>query len=279
MLLSIIIPCRGRQEKLNILLSQIVSQSRERNDIEIIVVDDGTHPPLNINYEDRVKVLRHEFGQGAPAAREFGLSSTSGKYVHFHDSDDLLGHEWLGRTLASIQQVPPPDLIVTSRLVVEADGTVAFWSVRRVADVAKTPTHLRSYQRFINRIGPLGGVTFSRKAAEAITFHRSSASQDWLMYDGALAAGDAVYFDLMNYFIQKKTNDIRISNNARLRARGYIFAANTRFSSPRMRRLAARLYCVHGATVLSPIVDVRYRWLKRMMCEILARGYLSYWTK
>ena len=277
MILSVIIPCRGRQENLNLLLSQIIFLSNERRDIEIIVVDDGTHPPLKIDYENRVKLLRHNFGRGAPAARELGLLNASGKYIHFHDSDDLLGHEWLDRTLSAIQQVPPPDLVVTSRLVMEVDGTIAFWSVKRVANIAKTPAHLRSYQRFINRIGPLGGVTFSRKAAEAITFHRSSASQDWLMYDGALAASGAVHFDSKNYFVQNRTSNIRISSNAWSRARGYVFAANVRFSSPRMRRFAARLYCVHGTTVLSPIVNVRYRWLKRLMCEIFARGYFSYW--
>jgi hypothetical protein len=204
-------------------------------------------------------------------SREHGFTQAEGRFIHFHDSDDLLGHRWVERALTAIQHHPSPDLVVTSRLVVEPDGATTFWPVSRLTEVARTAPRLLAYQQFINRIGPLGGVIFSRQAAEAITFHRAAASQDWLMYDGALAKSRTIHFDNQNYFIFNKTQKTRISNNARARAKGYIFAANKRFRSRRMRRIAARLYCAHGARELMPVIEVRHRWLKRVACEVLAR--------
>jgi glycosyltransferase involved in cell wall biosynthesis len=269
--LSIIIPCRGRQEVLNDLLDQLCAQIETRDDIEVIVIDDGSVPPLVVKNNCRVELLRHEQTHGAPAARESGMFKAKGRFIHFHDSDDLLGHRWLEQVLRATGRVPPPDFVVTSRLVVGPDGTNTFWPVSRLSTIASSIPRLRAYQQFINRIGPLGGVTFSRRAAEAIMFHRTSASQDWLMYDDALQQSREIYFDSANYFIFNKTQNIRISNNARARAKGYVFVANQRFRSRRMRKLAARLYCAHGARELAPVIDVRHRWLKRIVCEILAR--------
>ena len=273
MQLSIIIPCHGRQEVLNTLLGQLISQTAglDNNIVEVIVIDDGSDPALIVDNAKGIKLLRHEQRLGAPAAREYGFLEARGKFIHFHDSDDLLGHQWVERALEAIQRHPSPDLVVTSRLVVEPDGATTFWPVSRLSEVATTTPRLLAYQQFINRIGPLGGVIFSRRAAEAITFHRAAASQDWLMYDGALAKSRTIHFDNRNYFIFNKTQSIRISNNARARAKGYIFAANQRFRSRRMRKLAARLYCAHGARELAPVIEVRHRWLKRVACEVLAR--------
>ncbi|WP_293718245.1 glycosyltransferase [Stappia sp.] len=271
--LSIVIPCFGRQEMLTGLLDQLCGQIGTRADVEVIVVDDGTSPPLKVRVRDTtlVKLLRHERPCGAPAARELGFRNATGRFIHFHDSDDLLGHQWIDAAVRAVRQTPAPDLVVTSRLVMEPGGAVSFWHVRRLVEVAKTTARLRAYQRFINRIGPLGGMIFSRRAAEAITFHRTAASQDWLMYDDALASSEHVHFDDKNYFIFNKTQTIRISNNARSRAKGYVFAARARFRSRRMRRFAARIYCAHGAGELAPVINVRHRWLKRIACELLAR--------
>lgn len=269
--LSIIIPCRDRQVLLAALLAQLRLQIGRREDIEVIIVDDGSSPPLRIEKAPWIRLIRHGRSLGAPAARQTGFDHASGSYLHFHDSDDLFGHEWIARTFITIGSEPQPDVIVTSRVVVTPDGTASFWPVSRLSAVARSLDRLRRYQRFINCMGPLGGVTFSRRAAEAITFHRTSASQDWLMYDDALASAGAISCDNTNYFIFNKTQKIRISNNARARARGYVFAARTRFQSRRMRRLVARIYCAHAANELDPVIKVRHRWLKRFACELLAR--------
>jgi hypothetical protein len=156
-------------------------------------------------------------------------------------------------------------------MVVEKSGAISFWSVDQLRAVAPTPERLRSFQRFINRIGPLGGVTFSRGSAEKIIFHKTPASQDWLMYDDALKNCREIFFDKKNYFVFNKTQMVRISNNARSRTKGYVLAARARFASRGMRRMAARLYCSHGAADLAPLIRVRHRWLKRAICELLAR--------
>ena len=67
--LSIVIPCFGRQEMLTGLLDQLCGQIGTRADVEVIVVDDGTSPPLKVRVRDTtlVKLLRHERLCGAPA--------------------------------------------------------------------------------------------------------------------------------------------------------------------------------------------------------------------
>lgn len=271
MKLSIIIPCLQRQQMLDRLLSQLILQMMDRCDVEVIVVDDGSQPPLEIVNSPNIRLLRNNSPMGAPGARQRGFAQSTGQYIHFHDSDDLLGHEWIANIIRATAQEPAPDMIVTSRLIVAKNGLVSFWSANKIQKVGSTVQRLLSFQRFINRIGPLGGVTFGRRAAQHIVFHKTPASQDWLMYDDVLYVAKNIYFDLQNYFLFNNHSTLRISNNARSRAKGYVFAARHRFKNRRMQRLATRLYCAHGADDLAPLVLVRHRWLKRTLCEILAR--------
>ena len=87
MQLSIIIPCHGRQEVLNTLLGQLISQTAglDNNIVEVIVIDDGSDPALIVDNAKGIKLLRHEQRLGAPAAREYGFLEARGKFIHFHD--------------------------------------------------------------------------------------------------------------------------------------------------------------------------------------------------
>lgn len=274
MLLSIVIPCHGRQETLAALIGQILAQRAGREDVEIIVVDDASAPPIAVPTGSGVALRRLAQRSGAPAARRLGFETARGAYVHFHDSDDLLGHGWLDAMRAAIARRPEADLIVTSRLTLERDGAVGFWSADRLRRAAQRPATLRRRQRFVNRIGPLGGVTFSRRAAQALRFHPCRASQDWLMYDDALSVCAHIRPEPGTYFVFDRRGSARISRNPMSRARGYVFAARRRFAAPWLRRLAARLYCAHGAAEMAPRFTVRRRWFKRALCELFARAPL-----
>lgn len=99
-LLSIIIPVYNVEKYIMKCVSSIIKQINElkENDIvEIIIVNDGT-PDNSINIitdyirqYDFVKVISQE-NKGLSAARNFGLSNASGKYVWFFDSDDWLNN-------------------------------------------------------------------------------------------------------------------------------------------------------------------------------------------
>ena len=90
---SIIVPCYGVEKYLNRCLESLVSQTL--NDIEIILVDDGS--PDNVpkmceewvKRDSRIKAF-HKENAGLGFARNSGLELASGEFVAFVDSDDYI---------------------------------------------------------------------------------------------------------------------------------------------------------------------------------------------
>lgn len=92
-LITVIIPAYNAQETLPNCLDSVLSQSYQN--IEVIVVDDGSFDKTNIILEEytlkdnRVKVFFKENG-GQSSARNLALSKMSGKFFTFVDSDDMI---------------------------------------------------------------------------------------------------------------------------------------------------------------------------------------------
>ena len=91
--ISIIIPVYNSERYIRKCVHSIVEQNI--NDIEIIIVDDGsTDNTANIcdeliSFDDRINVIHVENG-GVSRARNIGLSMSTGEWVYFVDSDDFL---------------------------------------------------------------------------------------------------------------------------------------------------------------------------------------------
>ena len=276
MLLSIIIPCRDRQESLTRLIEQLTLQiSQCQASVEVLVVDDGSSPNLVLDQfavANHVTIHRLSASIGANPARAHGLSNARGKFVHFHDSDDLVGHDWLNRLCRRLStDWIDVDVIITRRIVCdERNETLSLPSVKKLTRLATDPKYLAHSQYFVNSIGPLGGVTISKQIADQIAYHNISASQDWSMYDSVLRMTNSIVVDNTNYFIFIKHKGVRISNNSLRRARGYVSVAKHRFRTNKQQRLAARLYCCHGAEDLKPRIIVKHRILKRLICALFA---------
>lgn len=92
-LISVIVPVFNTESYLSACLDSILTQSY-RN-LEVIVVDDGSSDfslKLAQSYaekDDRIKVYSHE-NEGPSMARNRGLEVSTGDYITFVDSDDLL---------------------------------------------------------------------------------------------------------------------------------------------------------------------------------------------
>ena len=100
-LLSIIIPTYNRATRITKALNSIP----ERDDIEIIVVDDcSTDSTLEVlnNFDRDLIILRTEKNSGPGAARNKGLDVAKGDYVIFLDSDDWLVTDNLSKALNEI---------------------------------------------------------------------------------------------------------------------------------------------------------------------------------
>lgn len=88
-LISIIIPVFNRRDKIEATIRHINDQTYPK--LEIIMVDDGSTD----NYSDllekygKIKYIKSEINMGCWNARNIGLKNANGKYILFHDADDI----------------------------------------------------------------------------------------------------------------------------------------------------------------------------------------------
>ncbi|EHR42312.1 glycosyltransferase family 2 protein [Alishewanella jeotgali] len=86
---TVVIPCFQQGHLLPRALDSIQRQTYK--DLEVLVIDDGSNPPVEIThcYSVPVKLIRQE-NRGLSAARNTGLRLASGTYIKFLDADDEL---------------------------------------------------------------------------------------------------------------------------------------------------------------------------------------------
>lgn len=102
-LISVVIPTYNVSSYLSQCLETILSQTY--NNLEIIVVDDGsTDDTVQIAQRFPVKLIQ-QANQGASAARNAGINAATGKYLHFMDADDLINLNFYERMLEAILSV------------------------------------------------------------------------------------------------------------------------------------------------------------------------------
>lgn len=89
-LVSVIVPAKNRPDFLSRLVASIRRQRGVRT--EVIVVDDGSDPPLG-GLEGDVTILRHHISRGACASRNAGLRASRGELVAFFDDDAELASD------------------------------------------------------------------------------------------------------------------------------------------------------------------------------------------
>ena len=120
---SIIIPHKNCPE----LLNQCVDSIPERDDIQIIVVDDnsdeGKKPVISRSGVD-VILLDAENAKGAGRARNVGLEKATGKWLLFSDSDDTFETENLNRMLDKYQDSEADIIFFNANRVDEQTGEV-----------------------------------------------------------------------------------------------------------------------------------------------------------
>lgn len=108
-LISIVIPAYGRVGPLKYTLrSAAASITKSGYAGEIIVVDDGSEPPIEeqlaeFDAHHPVRFVR-QANQGSIVARMAGLREAKGKYVQFLDSDDLLHPDKIGAQVKVMEE-------------------------------------------------------------------------------------------------------------------------------------------------------------------------------
>jgi len=93
MLISVVIAAHDRPELLREAVASVAEQTYGQ--YEVVVVDDGSSPPLEsapleLLVGDRLVFLRHEMARGISGAKNAGIGAAHGEIVLLLDDDDLL---------------------------------------------------------------------------------------------------------------------------------------------------------------------------------------------
>ena len=224
-ILDIVIPVYGRARSLNQLietLSDSIISNNLNHLINIIVVDDASPVPIKISQKKiDVILIRNNINSGAPISRNKGFLESNGKFVHFHDSDDSVSEDWLIEIVNCLQQKPDIDILLSARNDVDKDNTnykFQKYFNKQVDDLSRVAKRLV----YRNCMGPLGGVTFSRRVLEQVEFKNFASCQDWQMYIDAIKHAKVLVSRPDIKFIFNKTGDDRISHNPRKKILGHL---------------------------------------------------------
>lgn len=97
-LISVIVPCYNVEQYIDKCIECITRQTYSK--LEIILVDDGATDGTGKKCDEwalkdyRIKVL-HQENKGLSGARNAGIDASSGKYLSFIDSDDMIAADYV----------------------------------------------------------------------------------------------------------------------------------------------------------------------------------------
>jgi GT2 family glycosyltransferase len=110
-LCSVIIPTHGRPHQLVECLRALARLDYPRTRFEVIVVDDGSEPPVSgfatlFEGQLNLTVLRHARRSGPAAARNVGAAHAGGRILAFTDDDCRPEQGWLRTMVARLEASP-----------------------------------------------------------------------------------------------------------------------------------------------------------------------------
>jgi glycosyltransferase involved in cell wall biosynthesis len=144
--LTVVIPTHDRHDQIDGAVESAVTQTVP--DVEVVVIDDASAPPLEIAPNRRVRCVRLEENRGLSAARNAGLAAARGHFVTFLDDDNRLLPHMAAASLAAIEgsRLPPPVAVVSAIEVIGEGG--------RVLDRRIPATHPRGDHFFLETAPP-----------------------------------------------------------------------------------------------------------------------------
>jgi glycosyltransferase involved in cell wall biosynthesis len=134
MKLSIIIPYYNTKEYTEELLLCLEPQITE--DVEVLLVDDGSTKPFTTKHKF-VKVIRKKNG-GPASARNVGIEKSTGDYLVFIDSDDLVAPHYVSSILKKIES--EPDIVELSWKTMPGAGAQGACKLNSVNDWLWNPS-------------------------------------------------------------------------------------------------------------------------------------------
>jgi glycosyltransferase involved in cell wall biosynthesis len=211
-LISIVIPIYNVENYLPKILN--VLQQQNSQDLEIILVDDGSTD--NSSYIAKKYAASNGFcyyyqkNEGLSSARNFGLAKSTGKYIHFLDSDDFVSDNFYAKVSDALKR-NNPDILLTnliyhfpqknkkdyyfSPLPIENHKSAIY----KEFPIIQTKIYLKEYLKSSN-------LVFTKHLYEDVTFFTNSL----LKTDNILICKDAIIYYVQRPDSIMKINDGRI---------------------------------------------------------------------
>lgn len=115
MKVSVIITCYNYGRFLNESIESVLNQTYKNDEIEIIIVNDGSTDNTNeIAKLYPVKII-NQTNQGLPIARNIGISFSKGRYILPLDADDKLHPTYLEKTVPILENTSDIGVVYTHR--------------------------------------------------------------------------------------------------------------------------------------------------------------------
>ena len=118
--LSVVLTTCNRPDMLRQVLDGFATQTAQRNEFEVIVVDDGSQPPVKELVESFSPKLDIQYiyqeNKGLAAARNTGIKAVRGEIVLFHDDDNLPEANLVAEHIKSHRQHPEENIAVLGYL-------------------------------------------------------------------------------------------------------------------------------------------------------------------
>ena len=123
---SLAVCCYKQKKWLNRCLRSVASQTLDRREFEVIVINDGSIDDtagIAQSYGEKIIYLEQDnAGQGA--ARNAGLDIATGDFIAFLDADDFWKPEFLERCTAFLEETPDAVAVNTGLIM----GRIASFS-------------------------------------------------------------------------------------------------------------------------------------------------------
>lgn len=259
---SVIMPCYNHGKYIGEAIESVLSQDYE--DLELIIVDDcssdGSREIIK-EYElqdNRVSAIYHERNMGVARARNNALEAARGKYIAFHDSDDV----WLPGKLAKQVELLCEDnnvVVWGDALVIDEEGNLMPKTVSEYYSLPNTVKdgdrfeqllhgdiicfqtllHKRSGIRFDERLPPwedylyvvdLASSCRFRYIEEPLTKYRIHGTNITIAYSSRTPELEVLFSSIvMERYAQRLSRKSRVDLNI-MKARGYFRLGNVKLA-------------------------------------------------
>ena len=122
---SLIVPVYNRDDLLDIAIESVLAQTYPH--FELLVWDDGSSDnsvavaQQYARQDSRVRVVAAPH-RGIAASHNAAISQTTGHYIGYVDSDDLLAPQALAETVSALETHPEVGVVYTDYIVIDATG-------------------------------------------------------------------------------------------------------------------------------------------------------------